>query len=255
MCPFISLSDLYSPAPFCLWDPAGRTLESDLTSFLESQLPQLDRWRASKWAVQSGKSYTAQNRINSRGLRDLAEPEPHSVSGPGGTGKGRRGSCPGCGLCCFSLRLPHICYARSPGYLPKERRKEARREGKGGRKKGKEEGRKGEREKRKDRGERWGKGRQREILRSQKHAHHGDSCEPRSVALPDFSKATNAKFSLSLKFSSTRMKKKCLVELWHLSGHAFFSVSVMQRCLYSLSPQSCFIEMEWGEKSSKRLIK
>ena len=97
--------------------------------------------------------------------------------------------------------------------MPKEKRKEARREGKGGRKKEKEGGREGGREKRKERGERWGKRREGEILRSQKHASHGDSCEPRSVALPDFSKATNAKFSLSLKFSSTRMKKKCLVEL------------------------------------------
>lgn len=52
---------------------------------------------------------------------------------------------------------------------------------------------------------------------------------------PEFSKGTNANFSLSLKFNSMRMKKKCFTELWHLSGHAFFNVTVMQRCLYLLS--------------------
>ena len=51
-----SFSDLYSPAPFRPWDPAGRTSESDLTSFSESQLPQPDCWRANKWAVWSGKA-------------------------------------------------------------------------------------------------------------------------------------------------------------------------------------------------------
>ena len=159
MCPFISLSYLYSPAPFCLWDSAGRTLESDLTSFLESQLPQLARWRASKWAVQSGKSYIAQNRINSRGLRDLAEPEPHSVTGPGGTGRGGGAaaldvdfttSAQGCLTSVMPTALA-ICQRKGGR---KEGGREGRREGEGGRKKGKEGGREGGREKRKDRGER-----------------------------------------------------------------------------------------------------
>lgn len=77
-----------------------------------------------------------------------------------------------------------------------------RKGGKEGRRRGrekeeeKEEGREGGREKGRRERRKVGKRREGEILRSQKHASHGDSCEPRSVALPDFSKATNAKFNV-----------------------------------------------------------
>lgn len=85
----------------------------------------------------------AQNRINSRGLQDLAEPEPRSVTGPGGTGKGRKGS----SLGWTSLLQPKVAshlLCPQPWLFAKGKggRKEGGR-GRGGRKKEKEEGREG----------------------------------------------------------------------------------------------------------------
>lgn len=131
---------------------------------------------------------------------------------------------------------PHICAPHWPGYLP--------REGKERQRKGKREG-----EKRDKRNSGEGKGREgrgsegegRKPLRSSRLLTELPILTQKHTALPDLSKARNVKCNLSLKFNSTRMKRKCFAELWHLSGHAFFSISAMQRCLYSSPTQPCFI--------------
>ena len=89
------------------------------------------------------KSYTTQNKINSQGLLDLAEPEPRSLTGPGGTGCGRWDSWPECGLPRLSPRLALHLSCPQPWLLAREKKK-GKKEG-GGREGGREGGRGGER--------------------------------------------------------------------------------------------------------------
>lgn len=94
-----------------------------------------------------GEVHTAQNQINSGGLLDLAEPEPHSVTqAEGGTGSRKRDSCSECGLCCLSPRLASHLSCPLPWLFAegkKEGKERVRREG--GQTKGKGEARAGER--------------------------------------------------------------------------------------------------------------
>lgn len=108
------------------------------------------------WA---GKRYTIQNQINSGDFLDLAEPEPHSETGPGGTGSREGTAALNLGFAASVGGCPHICQAHSPGFLPKERRKERSSEER------REEGEGGEEEER---------GR-RTSLRPQHHVQHRES--------------------------------------------------------------------------------
>lgn len=104
---------------------------------------------------------------------------------------------------------PHIGHTHRPGYLPREGKEIQR--GERGEKGKKETGEAAENGKG-GRGEELGE-RVRESLRSCKLLMELLVLSQKHTALPDLSKARHMKCNLSLKFNSTRMKRKCFAEL------------------------------------------